>query len=82
MNLKPFLYCLGCYNNNTTHWGGNNKHLLLIVLETGKSKMEVLVDPCLKKATSWFAGGHLLRCPHRSCLLSFHQGFIMGVPPL
>ena len=34
----------GCYNKNTIYCALNNKHLFLIVLETGKSKIKVPAD--------------------------------------
>ena len=44
--------------------GLNSKHLFLMVLEAGKSKVEVLADSGLGKGTSsWLVDGHLLLIP-------------------
>ena len=41
--------------------GWNNRHLILIALVPGKSKIKIL---CLVRLTSWFADSHLLASSH------------------
>jgi len=59
----------GCYNRNTIDWWLiNNRHLFLIVLEAGKSKIEMPADSV--------SGEDLLPGPQTpsTCLLTWWKG--------
>ena len=59
--LIPVLVPLGCYNRRPWYrWLRNNIHLLLIILDIGKSRIMAPGDSISGERAPWFIRGHPL----------------------